>query len=70
MPKISFKKEDLLRAIESCLGSLEKKSTMPILSHLLFDQTKDECRIAATNLDTSVFVMVPVQGSGKVRMAV
>ncbi len=70
MTKIVFKREELINAIERCLGSIEKKSTMPILSHFLFDVAKGQCRIVSTNLDTSVFINLSMTTEGKTRMAV
>ncbi len=70
MTRASFKREALIDAIERCLGSVEKKSTMPILSHFLFEAGKGQCRIVSTNLDTSVFVTLPVEIEGKMKIAV
>ncbi len=56
MTRITFKRDELLRAVEYCMTSVEKKSTMPILSHVLLESTKNQCRIVSTNLDTSVIV--------------
>jgi DNA polymerase III subunit beta len=56
MIKLSFKREELLKAMDYCIGSIEKKNTMPILSHVLFDFHDDQCTLLSTNLETSVIV--------------
>jgi DNA polymerase III subunit beta len=56
MIKLSFKREELLKAIDHCIGSIEKKNTMPILSHVLFSFDNDRCTLISTNLETSVIV--------------
>lgn len=56
MIKLSFKREALLKAIDHCIGSIEKKNTMPILSHVLFSFNNDDCTLISTNLETSVIV--------------
>jgi len=56
MIKLSFKREELLKAVDYCIGSIEKKNTMPILSHFLFSFKDDGCTVISTNLETSVIV--------------
>ena len=51
MIKLTFKREELLRALDYCSASIEKKHTMPILSHILFKFNGNECVLIATNLD-------------------
>jgi DNA polymerase-3 subunit beta len=47
--------QELARALARPQGIVEKKSTMPILSHVLLEATKgDELRVSATDLDISV----------------
>ncbi len=47
--------QELSRALERCQGIVEKKSTMPILSHVLLDvQKSGELTVAATDLDIAV----------------
>jgi len=70
MVKVSFRKDEVIRAVEICLGSVEKKSTMPILSHILLEVSKQQCQFVATNLDTSVSFRVPCESEGKIKMAV
>jgi len=60
MIKLSFKKEELLKALDYCSSSIEKKNTMPILSHILFKFKGKECALNATNLETTVVVKVPI----------
>lgn len=60
MIKLSFKKEELLRALDYCSSSIEKKNTMPILSHILFKFKGNECTLNATNIETTVIVKLIV----------
>ena len=47
--------QELSRALARSQGIVEKKSTMPILSHVLLEAAKgDELHVSATDLDISV----------------
>jgi DNA polymerase III sliding clamp (beta) subunit (PCNA family) len=47
--------QELARALARSQGIVEKKSTMPILSHVLLEATKTEgLHVSATDLDISV----------------
>ncbi len=47
--------QELARALSRSQGIVEKKSTMPILSHVLLEATKaDQLHVSATDLDISV----------------
>jgi DNA polymerase-3 subunit beta len=47
--------QELARALSRSLGIVEKKSTMPILSHVLLEARKgDKLHVSATDLDVSV----------------
>lgn len=71
MTRITFKREELLRAVEYGMTSVEKKSTMPILSHVLLESSKNQCRIVSTNLDTSVIVrLTAIDYEGEARIAI
>ncbi|MGI6393689.1 MAG: DNA polymerase III subunit beta [bacterium] len=63
MIKLSFQKEELLKALEYCKSSIEKKSTASIVSHILFKFKGNECDLNATNYDTTVVVKVSVSES-------
>lgn len=56
MIKLTFERGELLKALDYCSASIEKKHTMPILSHILFQFKANECTLIATNLDTTVLV--------------
>ncbi len=58
MIKLLFKREKLLKAVDYCIGSIEKKNTMPILSHILFSFKDDKCTLISTNLETTVIANV------------
>jgi DNA polymerase-3 subunit beta len=47
--------QELARALSRAQGIVEKKTTMPILSHVLLEATKaDDLHVSATDLDVSV----------------
>ena len=47
--------QELARALARSQGIVEKKSTMPILSHVLLEAAKDDqLHVSATDLDISV----------------
>lgn len=60
MIKLSFKRDELLKALDYCSSSIEKKNTMPILSHILFKFKENECALNATNIETTVIVKLAV----------
>ena len=45
---------ELSRALGRSQGIVEKKSTMPILSHVLLEAKKDALVVSATDLDLAV----------------
>ncbi len=47
-------KENLLRELQAVQGIVEKKSTIPILSHILIDAVKDRLEILATDLEVGI----------------
>ncbi len=47
-------KENLLRELQAMQGIVEKKSTIPILSNILIDATKDGLELAATDLEVGL----------------
>lgn len=58
MSKIIFKRDDILKAVEYCMNSVEKKSTVPMLSQILLDVSKKKGTLTATNLDTSTIAQI------------
>ena len=58
MIKTTFNKKDLLRAIECCNSSIEKKGTMPILTNILFDIKGSNALLNSMNYETSTVVNI------------
>jgi DNA polymerase-3 subunit beta len=54
MMEFSVKKYDLLEELELTQGVVERKTTIPILSNLLFEAKGDRLNITATDLELSI----------------
>ena len=63
MIKLTFKKEELLKALDYCSSSIEKKHPMVILTNILFNFGGKECTLNATNLETTVIAKVNLEES-------
>ncbi len=63
MIKLTFKKEELLKALDYCSSSIEKKHPMVILTNILFNFKGNECTLNATNLETTVIAKVSLEES-------
>lgn len=61
MIKLTFKKEELLKALDYCSSSIEKKHPMVILTNILFNFSGNECTLNATNLETTVIAKVHLE---------
>src|SRR6202008_2004434 len=65
--EITVTKNDLLRELTATQGVVERKTTIPILSHFLFEAAGDKLAITATDLDlglrTSCAAKVKKEGS-------
>lgn len=57
--KIQVQQPDLVRALSAVANVVSSKTTLPILSTILFDATKDGLTLAATDLDVSVVTRIP-----------
>ncbi|MBI4462600.1 MAG: DNA polymerase III subunit beta [Acidobacteria bacterium] len=68
--EFTVKKQDLQRELELAQGVVERKSTIPILSNLLFEAKGDGLEIAATDLElgikTGCRAKVKTEGGGTV----
>ena len=51
---ITVQKSDLLKELSAAQGAVERKSTIPILSHLLLDASGTQVAITATDLNLSL----------------
>jgi DNA polymerase-3 subunit beta len=52
--KILIKREVLKRAVNSVIGVVDKKQTMPILGHILMDKEDNALKLTATNLEVQI----------------
>ncbi len=71
MINLVFNRSDFIKSLEHCMSSIDKKSTMPILSNVLINIEGDNCNIISTNLETSVISYItPVSSNGTGKIAV
>ena len=61
---------DLRRAIKQCQRAINKKTTLPILSHVRIVACGDSIAVTATDLQTAVTVDVPARMTGLTRTCV
>src|SRR5258706_5216662 len=61
---------ELQKALASVGSVIPSKSTLPILENFLFEISKDKLTIAATDLDTSISMIIPVKNSQEGKIAV
>jgi len=52
--EITVSKIELLRELTATQGVVERKTTIPILSNYLFEASKDQLSLTATDLDLSL----------------
>ena len=67
--EISVKKEDIVAALSTTLGVVEKRQTLPILANVLFEVDENSFKLTATDLESEVTTSGPllsVQSSGKI----
>jgi len=57
--RISINKEPLLAAIQSVIGVITTKNTLPILSNILIETSKTDVKLTATDLDIGMVVTTP-----------
>ena len=73
MINLIFKREELVKALDYCSSSIEKKHPNVILTHVLFSFKDSECTLNATNLETVVVakthLIEPVQTEGKIAVS-
>lgn len=73
MINLTFKRDELLKALDYCSSSIEKKHPNPILTNILFSFKDSECTLSATNLETVVVVktnlLEPVSLEGKIAVS-
>ena len=52
--KLTINTKDLLSAIQNVVGVVEKKQTLPILGHILFELTDKKLTLTATDLEVQM----------------
>ena len=52
--KIIITKENLIKSLQKVIGVVEKRQTMPILSHILFRKKDDICEVVASDLEVQL----------------
>jgi DNA polymerase-3 subunit beta len=66
--EISIKKEDIVSALNTTLGVVEKRQTLPILANVLFEVDESTFKLTATDLESEVTTSGPlskIKSSGK-----
>ncbi len=61
MIELTFKKDELLKALDYCSSCIEKKHPMVILTNILFSFKEKECTLNATNLEITVIAKVNLE---------
>ncbi|MBO4699959.1 DNA polymerase III subunit beta [bacterium] len=61
MIKLTFKKDELFKALDYCNSCIEKKHPMVILTNILFSFKDKECTLSATNLEITVIAKVNLE---------
>ena len=59
--KLTITREQLQEGLVAVAASVPAKTTLPILSNILLEATKDGIRLSGTDLDISVSTTVPAQ---------
>lgn len=58
--EITVKKEDIVSALNTTLGVVEKRQTLPILANVLFEVDKSSFKLTATDLESEVTTSGPL----------
>ncbi len=68
--ELRLKREDLLAELAPMQGIVERRTTIPVLSHLLLRAAGDRLHLAATDLDVSLTSSIPAEIAGEGALAV
>lgn len=60
---VTMNRSALLSNLKIAQGFVEKKATMPVLTHILFVSDGKDCTISATNLSVSWVKVIPCKGA-------
>ena len=59
--KLIITKENLIKALQKIIGVVEKRQTMPILSHILFREKEGSCEVVASDLEVQLSADVSLE---------
>ena len=61
--EITVKKEDIVSALNTTLGVVEKRQTLPILANVLFEVDENSFKLTATDLESEVTTSGPLSSA-------
>jgi DNA polymerase-3 subunit beta len=69
--KVVLERDVFLKALNHSQGVVEKKTTVPILSHILLEAHSDHLTLTATDLEVSIVEVIPakIEAPGKVTVS-
>src|SRR4030065_88788 len=59
--QLTCEQPDLLKGVQAVTRAISTRTTMPILSNILLESTKDGVKLAATDLELGIQTMVPAR---------
>ena len=68
--KFSAERESLLAALQSVIGVVERRQTMPILANLLLSAEQGKLAITATDLEVELVAQAEIKSSADGRLTV
>ena len=68
--KFSAERENLLTALQSVIGVVERRQTMPILANLLLSAEQGKLSITATDLEVELVASADIKSGSDGRMTV
>ncbi|HET8691817.1 MAG TPA: DNA polymerase III subunit beta, partial [Steroidobacteraceae bacterium] len=68
--KFSAERESLLAALQSVIGVVERRQTMPILANLLLSAEQGKLSVTATDLEVELVASAPIKSGTDGRITV
>jgi DNA polymerase-3 subunit beta len=65
--KLIITKENLIKALQKIIGVVEKRQTMPILSHVLFRKINNEYEVVASDLEVQITSSIMLESGSDVQ---
>ena len=59
--KIKSPRQDLIKGIQTVQNVISSRTTLPILANILLEAKKDTLKLTATDLDTAISCIIPIQ---------